>query len=116
MTQVRQIRQTRDAITVIDEMACKTIVLTIITEDCEIYAVQDDDAAYQLIPDGGDRWELSPQSVGSTFDGMDTRYVVAKKGDRALAKVSAFAVPTRYVVAANGDGARWETTTAYAIE
>jgi len=94
MTQVRQINRTRDAITVIDEMACETIVLTIITEDCGIYAVQTDDAAYQLIPDGGDRWELLPESVGSTFDGPDTRYVVA----------------------ANGDGARWETITAYAIE
>ena len=94
MTQVRQINRTRDAITVIDEMACETIVLTIIAEDCGIYAVQTNDAAYQLIPDGGDRWELSPQPEGSTFDGQDTRYVVA----------------------ANGDGARWETIRAYAIE
>ena len=94
MTQVRQINRTRDAITVFDELSCETIVLTIIAEDCGIYAVQTDDVAYQLIPDGGDRWELSQQPEGSTFDGQDTRYGGA----------------------ANGDGARWETITAYAIE
>ena len=80
MTQVRQINQTQDTITVFDELSCETIVLTVVAEDQENYAVQDNDVAYVLVDDGDDR-ELSPQSLESIFDGPDTRYVVVENGD-----------------------------------